>query len=135
VVLGKNILQRSIHGLMHLKLACWPWNPMVDFERGRKCSTTWRAFSPSHCTSSSTTAVRRGPSPRAYAGPVSRPIRSRPPNGTRTASVVAKCKSWAICPIRRYKWRMLPTFLLTSVGELGVVSLTSHAPPEALQRH
>jgi hypothetical protein len=57
----KNILQRNIHGLVHVKLARWPWNPIVDFERrairGRKCSTRWRAFSPSHCTSSSTTAV------------------------------------------------------------------------------
>jgi hypothetical protein len=31
-----------------------------------------------------------------------------------------------------YKWKTLPTFLLTSVGELGTVSLTSHAPPEAI---
>jgi hypothetical protein len=40
-IIVKNILQRSIHGPMHLKLARWPWNPMVDFERratrGRKC--------------------------------------------------------------------------------------------------
>jgi hypothetical protein len=37
----KNILQRSIHGHVHLKLIRSPRNPMVDFERhatrGRKC--------------------------------------------------------------------------------------------------
>ena len=58
----KNILQRSIHGHVHLKLTCWPWNPMINFKRhatrGRKYSTKWRAFFPSHCTSSSTMAIR-----------------------------------------------------------------------------
>jgi hypothetical protein len=66
----KNILQRSIHGPMHLKLARWSWNPMVDFERratrGRKCWSRWRAFSSRFSTSSSTTAIFHGRPPGAF---------------------------------------------------------------------
>jgi hypothetical protein len=62
-------------------------------------------------------------------------LRLQLPDGMRMASVAAVRTSWVIRPKGRYKWRMLPTFLLTSVGELGTISLTSHAALEAIQRY
>jgi hypothetical protein len=67
-------------------------------------------------------AVCQGPSTRGRSPGA---IWSRPPDGTQTASVAAIRKSWAIHPKGQYKWRMLPTFLLTLVGELGAVSLST----------
>jgi hypothetical protein len=74
-----------------------------------------------------------GPSLEGFAP--SRPPRTAATDGRGPSDLIATAR-WDADGISRgcppYKWKTLPTFLLTSVGELGVVSLTSHASLEAI---